>query len=123
MRSIPLSVARSPLPSRLRYCRDNNDSMVVARVAGVPRPQSRMASDNSFSSSVRPAVSIAVSKVASVKGSGGLVVRLRILLLITSTGSCGFRPAGRSGFLRGARRLVASNTFQPGCSMLLPRLR
>ena len=37
-----------------------------ARVAGVPRPVSFMASESSFSSSVLPAVSMAVSRVPSV---------------------------------------------------------
>src|SRR5467141_599442 len=50
--------------------------MMAARVAGVPRPVSFMASESSFSSSVLPAVSIAVSSVASVKRLGGRVAFL-----------------------------------------------
>ena len=42
--------------------------MIAARVAGVPKPVSFIASESSFSSSVLPAVSMAVSRVASVNG-------------------------------------------------------
>ena len=46
---------------------------MAARVAGVPRPQSRMAADSSFSSRLRPADSMAVNSVASVRRRGGRV--------------------------------------------------
>ena len=47
--------------------------MIAARVAGVPSPQSFMARESSLSSSDLPAVSIAVSKVASLNRLGGRV--------------------------------------------------
>ncbi len=56
--------------------------MICARVAGVPRPHSRIASDSSLSSRALPAVSIAVSRVASVKRGGG---RVRFLTASAST--------------------------------------
>ena len=46
---------------------------MAARVAGVPRPFSLIASRNSSSSTSLPAPSIALSKVASVNRGGGLV--------------------------------------------------
>ncbi len=55
------------------YSRFSSTSMIAARVAGVPRPFSFMASESSFSSSVLPAVSMAVSSVASVKRLGARV--------------------------------------------------
>ena len=60
--------------------------MIAARVAGVPSPVSFIASESSFSSSVLPAVSIAVSRVASVKRFGG---RVFFFTASTSTTSCG----------------------------------
>ena len=47
--------------------------MICARVAGVPRPFSRIASRSSSSSIVLPAPSMAESNVASLKRAGGLV--------------------------------------------------
>ena len=48
--------------------------MICARVAGVPRPFSRIASRSSSSSMSFPAPSIADSSVASFKRAGGRVV-------------------------------------------------
>src|ERR1017187_5753818 len=70
--------------------------MMEARVAGVPKPVSFMASESSFSSRVLPAVSIAVSRVPSVKRFGG---RVFFRVASTSTTFCGspfFRPEGRT---------------------------
>ena len=47
--------------------------MICARVAGVPSPLSFMASESSLSSSVFPAVSIAVNSVPSVNRFGARV--------------------------------------------------
>ncbi|KAG1385535.1 hypothetical protein G6F59_017345 [Rhizopus arrhizus] len=49
--------------------------MMAARVAGVPRPRSDMASRSSSSSTSLPAPSMADSKVPSLKRAGGLVDR------------------------------------------------
>ena len=92
--------------------------MIAARVAGVPSPVSFMASESSFSSSVLPAVSMAVSRVPSVNRLGG---RVRLLTGLTSTTVSGCptsRPAGNAGSAdsspgRGAR--FRSKTFQPSC--------
>jgi hypothetical protein len=64
--AIPVSVAWRFFSSRRRYSRRRRVSSVAARVAGVPSPDSRIAAETSFSSIVRPALSIAVSSVASV---------------------------------------------------------
>ena len=79
MSPMPLSVATNDFPSRLTYSRVSNVSMMLARVAGVPSPFSFIASDSSRSSSVFPAVSIAVSKVASLSRGGGRVRRCNAL--------------------------------------------
>ena len=47
--------------------------MIDARVAGVPNPFSLIASRNSSSSISLPALSIALSNVASEKRAGGFV--------------------------------------------------
>ncbi len=62
----PLGVAWSSLPTRSMYSRRISVSIVSARVAGVPRPLSFIASRSSSSSISLPAVSIAESSVASV---------------------------------------------------------
>ncbi len=66
MRPIERSVARSVRPWRSRYSLSIRRSMVAARVAGVPRPDSFIASAASSSSTSRPAVSMARSRVASL---------------------------------------------------------
>ena len=76
---MPLSVASRLLPLRTMYSRLSSTSMMAARVAGVPRPVSFMASESSFSSSVLPAVSMAVSSVPSVKRLGGARLLLQDL--------------------------------------------
>ena len=78
-------------------------SMVAARVAGVPSPESFMRSRSSSSSSSCPACSISDRSEASVSFSGGLVCFLRMETLPTartspsrtsgSGGSRGFSPA------------------------------
>ena len=60
-----LAVGISSRPSRNMYFSAIKPSMVAARVAGVPRPFSCMASRNSSSSTSLPAPSMAPSKVAS----------------------------------------------------------
>ncbi len=72
--------------------------MMEARVAGVPRPVSFMASESSFSSSVLPAVSMAVRSVASVKRLGGA----RLLLERPRR-----RPRPAAGRARGRRAALA----------------
>ena len=52
--------------------------MISARVAGVPSPRSLSASRRASSSTSLPAVSIAESRVASLKRGGGLVVRFSL---------------------------------------------
>jgi hypothetical protein len=69
MSVMPFSVATSVFPSRTMYARVSSVSMMFARVAGVPSPFSFIASDSSRSSSVFPAVSIAVSSVADLDAS------------------------------------------------------
>ena len=90
------------------YSRFSSTSMIAARVAGVPRPVSFIASDSSFSSSVLPAVSIAVSSVASVKRLGARVFFFRTS---TSTTSCGW-PS----------RQLRRQRLRPRCAVLLARL-
>ena len=51
--------------------------MMAARVAGVPRPRSDIASRSASSSMSLPAPSIAESRVDSVKRAGGLVSSCR----------------------------------------------
>ena len=59
--------------SRTIYLWRMSSSIMFARVAGVPKPDSRIASRNSSSSTSLPAPSIALSSVASVKRAGGRV--------------------------------------------------
>ena len=80
---------------------------------GVPRPVSFIASESSFSSSVFPAVSIAVSSVASVKrlGAGSFSSRLHVHHVLALT--CLQDPAeavcfGGVGLLRPAFASVSS---------------
>ncbi len=61
-----LAVGISSRPSRSMYFSRMRPSMMAARVAGVPRPFSCIASRSSSSSISLPAPSIADSKVASV---------------------------------------------------------
>ena len=70
---MPFSVATSERPSRSTYSRLTSSSMIDARVAGVPMPESFIASRSSASSTSLPAVSIAPSSDASVKRRGGWV--------------------------------------------------
>ncbi|CFO33678.1 Uncharacterised protein [Bordetella pertussis] len=61
-----LAVGTRSRPSRRRYASLSRPSMMAARVAGVPRPRSDMASRSSSSSTSLPAPSIADSSVASL---------------------------------------------------------
>ena len=105
--------------------------MMEARVAGVPSPVSFIASESSFSSSVFPAVSIAVSNVASVKRFGGRVFFFSESMSITSSNWSFARSGGRTcsegwsspplscfAFFGGE----SSNTFQPICCPRLPEV-
>lgn len=137
---MPFSVASITLPRRRRYSRSSSTSMMAARVAGVPRPVSRIASASSFSSNARPADSMAVSSVASVKRGGG---RVRFFTASTSSTDCGCARANPDGsvwgsssgsrsassplrpsdFSRGAFcPPPMSSTFQPTCSTWVPVL-
>ena len=134
MSPMPLSVATSVLPSRCTYARVSNVSMMLARVAGVPRPFSFIASDSSRSSRVLPAVSMAVSRVASLSRAGGLV-RLGTAFASSTCWGCprsspeGSIPSssasspGARFFSDGAFTGPTSSTFQPSCSMAVPWLR
>ena len=62
----PFSVATRARPSRSMYSRPISVSMMDARVAGVPMPDSAMASRSSASSISLPAPSMAASSEASV---------------------------------------------------------
>ena len=106
--------------------------MMAARVAGVPKPVSFMASESSFSSRVLPAVSIAVSRVPSVRRFGG---RVFFRTASTSTISCGspfLRPDGKtcsalrsspSAFpLLSFLAAAMSSTFQPTCCTAVPEV-
>ena len=64
--------------------------MICARVAGVPRPFSRIASRNSSSSISLPAPSIAESSVASVNRGGGRVTSALTSTFSVVTFSLGF---------------------------------
>ena len=77
--------------------------MICARVAGVPRPFSRIASRNSSSSISLPAPSIADSSVASVKRGGG-----RVRLATTSIFSVVTFSSGLTGASVGASSACAS---------------
>ena len=86
-------------------------------MAGVPRPFSFIASASSFSSSVFPAVSIAVRSVASVKRFGGRVFRSTLATSTTFFRCPRARPGGSSAsspsssFFRDAGS--GSTAFQP----------
>ena len=62
----PFGVGIRSFPPRSMYSRRISVSIVSARVAGVPRPRSFIASRSSSSSTSLPAVSIAERSVASV---------------------------------------------------------
>ena len=96
--------------------------MIEARVAAVPMPRSFMASESAWLSSVLPADSMAVSKVASVNRGGGLVRFLTASASCTSTVWPWRKPPGRSGSDLGSRLPLGltSSTFQPGSSTALP---
>ena len=67
------AVGTSSRPIRRTYSSEISVSMVAARVAGVPKPLSPIASRNASSSNVFPAPSMALSSVASVIRAGGFV--------------------------------------------------
>ena len=77
MSPMPMSVGTRFFPSRATKVRRISVSIVAARVAGVPRPESRMAARSSSSEISRPADSIAPSSVASVWRGGGRVCLVR----------------------------------------------
>jgi len=118
--AIPFSVASRAFPCLARYFRSSSVSMIPARVAGVPSPVSRMASESSFSSSAFPAVSMAVSSVASVKRGGGWVRFFTGWASTTFTGSPRTRPGGSAG--RGSPSTLFSSTFHPGSRTAVPLL-
>ena len=130
IRRMPVSVAASALPCRSMYWRRSSVSMISARVAGVPRPRSFMAADSSRSSSVAPAVSMAVSSVASLKRRGGRVFFLTASTPETRRARPAARPGGRSCSLSSSSALfpfaslrsTGSRTFQPSCWMAVPLL-
>ena len=101
IREDALAVGFSSRSSRSMYCSLMRPSMMDARVAGVPRPRSLIASRSSSSSTSLPAPSIAESKVASVYRGGGLVT-----LAFTSMP----RVATRSPWSTGARFGVSSES-------------
>src|SRR5580704_7983782 len=84
MRWIPFSVASRFFPVRTMKPRFSNTSIMAARVAGVPSPVSFIASDNSFSSRLWPAVCIAVRRVPSVNRFGGRVFFFLASISMTS---------------------------------------
>ena len=105
--------------------------MMAARVAGVPRPVSFMASESSLSSRVLPAVSIAVSSVPSVKRLGGRMLFFTALISITSCGWPFARSGGKTSSARcsslppslplcGFLPAEISRTFQPTCCTAVP---
>jgi hypothetical protein len=111
--------------------------MISARVAGVPRPLSFIASESSLSSSVRPAVSMAVRSVASVKRFGGRVFLATALASATRRASPRTSPGGRSWLSSPSPSSLSllslsslpsffsfwrSSTFHPGCSTAVPEL-
>jgi hypothetical protein len=105
--------------------------MISARVAGVPRPRSFMASESSRSSREAPAISIAVRSVASVKRRGGRVFFSTASAAATRFGWPAARPGGRASSAlpsrlspcgRGGRDGAGSRTLQPACSAVVPEL-
>ena len=149
--AVPRGVARSALPSRLRYWRLSKVSMMSARVAGVPNPRSFIAADSSLSSKVRPADSIAVSKAASVSRGGGRVCLASASAFNTCTAWPAISPGGNcrvesssastsvlvadvflglerrplpeaAGAGVALRAVLTSNTFHPTCSTVVPLL-
>ena len=116
--------------------------MISARVAGVPNPLSFIAADSSLSSRTRPAVSIAVSKAASVRRGGGRVCLVSARASSTRCGWPTVSPGGRfcSASFSSLSVAVAalalrlptafsvagavptSNTFQPTRSTAVPVL-
>ena len=66
MSSTPVGVGMMALRWRRMYWRRKSVSMMAARVEGRPMPFSFIASRSVSSSTVRPAVSMARSRVASV---------------------------------------------------------
>ena len=95
---------------------------MAARVAAVPSPFSRIASDISFSSRVRPAVSMAVSSVPSERCGGGSVFLGITFAAVTARTKPATRPPGSIGgsFARFGARL--STIFQPTFSTDVPEL-
>ena len=109
--------------------------MMEARVAGVPSPVSFMASESSFSSSVLPAVSMAVSSVPSVRRLGARVFFFKTSASSTSCGwplaspggrTCSARPSCASTAAPGVAFFAfagaRSSTFQPICCTALPEV-
>ena len=105
--------------------------MMAARVAGVPSPVSFMASESSFSSSVLPAVSMAVSSVPSVSRLGARVFFFKTSASSTSCGwplespggsACSSRPSPAAGVAFLGFAGATSSTFQPIRSTALPEV-
>ena len=100
--------------------------MVAARVAGVPRPVSFIASDSSLSSRLWPAVSMAVKSVPSVNRFGGRVFFFRPSISTTFWSY----PLGKScrqnllrKFLLGTAFRLALSSFSPNVEDLPSHLR
>ena len=92
--------------------------MMAARVAGVPRPFSRIASRSSSSSIDLPALSIAESSVPSLNRGGG-----RVTSGVTSTFSVATFSSGRTGGRAWPRRPALRLPYtasQPGLTSTLP---
>ena len=87
--SLPFAVGTKYFPclSTYRFC--TSFSIISALVAGVPRPEVKLAF-NEASSTKRPACSMAERSVASVYRSGGVVLVLRTLTLSRFTSSPSF---------------------------------
>ncbi len=99
---------------------------MAARVAGVPRPRSRIASSSSRLSSERPADSMAVRSVASVNRRGGSVSLWRTSTFFAARFCPSWSPGGSArsesaGPLRSAGRPRSrSSAFHPSCVTTVP---
>ena len=114
--------------------------MMLARVAGVPRPESFIASAASSSSTSLPAVSIDLSRLPSLKRAGGLVLLActstlaqvsrwptvtdgSVRSLGSSSPSSLSAAASRAACFSTRWRRMASTAYQPGSMMTVPLLR
>ena len=93
--------------------------MVAARVAGVPRPRSAIASLSSLSSTRRPACSIADNSAASVMRFGGFVFKALISIALVLTRSAG-ETGGSAGVLSSFSTRAPYTAFQPSSCITRP---